>query len=1030
MTAGAGVNNSTGQLDMHVQTAGKINKPRNKVRRACNNCRKRKIKCTGLHPCASCEAYGCPCIFSPRGKGGNIVEMAASNNTNNCSSSSSNSSSSSGSGANGHPEVLPTPCSDSAVSHTSDHVESLPNITATNDYSTNKNGVYEDNSELETELLELEAALKQLESIRNPSDNILTAIESIQAQIDEVSLNWQPKINGDLFKQINQNASVPSEQHASIESLMLKNKYTDVVALTKYAIWSNNNPPANTNCTTSTTASGKNKTQYPLIDEFFGLYSAFEAFSFHGIGFCCKAFLNQDKSNVGITKDIKESLYITLRFFDMCFAHFKGNIVCIANPLESYLHGKRIPMPTTPSATTTPTTESPGSHTSGKINQNTNTKLMASVLIKMLPQPFVQSCTGKGNKDLLDIMYDDSAMFTVLLQMYESLKRATELFMMDVTDESVTVEITNGHVHKLLNLLDTEQLLMALTYSYYNSTINHYFNPETSLQYMDLLLSLMANQRWAHDKFGFGKVLSVAVQRAVMMGLSRWEYYVGIDESLAEKKRSKWWQLYCYEKDKCINSGLPSSINDALMTCMLPKCFRKVGFVDNKDFLNRVCTLTDRTCFDKLSLSDLIFYGDCALAQIYSGFERKVLFREEFTSIRNAALPPAIKKRRFAHVVSQFNETNRKFEAVQHHLSKLFEVARDPKKFQNFLSRDDIVRSLKFCLQYEYFLSIFLSTASNISSRFSTFTYDTQDVSDLVKKNLPAIHASWRRMTNTLLSFGDAYSMSKGFFRYCAVSVVVTSNIGCLMETLTAEDVTIILKVFKKMSKYSILTNNEQFNQVSESSLFKEYTRHMSFIAMMSRIFILKYTKRFNMTVEEFTGQLQVKEPQLIACTRDILDTKSQVYKYLLTPVQQSGFHISVRKLLKDLGVVGQQCEENEKGTPMAKMMDGCGMKNEGSVLSRSNSVFSTLRRNSPERVPHMGQSVNHPFTPNSNSASNVSVTSRNPNMGPPPDFMDLNGPDMEFPAYNLGTLDEFVKNSDLNDLYEALWSNLYPDQP
>lgn len=52
--------------------SGKIRKPRSKVSKACDNCRKRKIKCNGKFPCASCEIYSCECTFSTRQGGARI----------------------------------------------------------------------------------------------------------------------------------------------------------------------------------------------------------------------------------------------------------------------------------------------------------------------------------------------------------------------------------------------------------------------------------------------------------------------------------------------------------------------------------------------------------------------------------------------------------------------------------------------------------------------------------------------------------------------------------------------------------------------------------------------------------------------------------------------------------------------------------------------------------------------------------------------------------------------------------------------
>ena len=49
-----------------MSLTGRVRKPRSKVSKACDNCRKRKIKCNGKFPCASCEIYLCECTFTTR----------------------------------------------------------------------------------------------------------------------------------------------------------------------------------------------------------------------------------------------------------------------------------------------------------------------------------------------------------------------------------------------------------------------------------------------------------------------------------------------------------------------------------------------------------------------------------------------------------------------------------------------------------------------------------------------------------------------------------------------------------------------------------------------------------------------------------------------------------------------------------------------------------------------------------------------------------------------------------------------------
>lgn len=53
---------------LHSSMSGSSSTGRHRVTRACNNCRFRKVKCTGAIPCAQCNHLNLPCIFSSSNK--------------------------------------------------------------------------------------------------------------------------------------------------------------------------------------------------------------------------------------------------------------------------------------------------------------------------------------------------------------------------------------------------------------------------------------------------------------------------------------------------------------------------------------------------------------------------------------------------------------------------------------------------------------------------------------------------------------------------------------------------------------------------------------------------------------------------------------------------------------------------------------------------------------------------------------------------------------------------------------------------
>ncbi|CAL9737840.1 transcription factor Pdr1p [Monosporozyma servazzii] len=1117
---------------------------RNKVRKACDSCRKRKIKCTGTQPCSSCQAYNCECNFS--GKGSTNINTLKIETTpvNRSYSSQYNSSSPENIAnqsvpvANGYPQQnissirsqhdqqtnpsslegiqlnppssyasVPNPGYMNVNSSTSTQplqqeqplknvpvVDSCPfsrsellkNQTTTSTTSSEENndkdpgifkrnsGVYTNNTNVEKQISNLDIILSSLTALEdligNEQDSkavhVSEAIKSIKEQLAEINNNWQPQIDLNQYKEVNKRAV------KSMETYLLKNKYSETVPITKFAI-SGDKQLEQTLINSDANSLDDNAqlhiTQYPVVDEMFGLYSAYELFSLRGIGACFTKLIEKKEHCAGASKSMKETLYLTLRFFDMAMSHFHVNSVSIGNPIESYLQMKKIPIPQTPtsnsnsplaqgnstsssavnnqasfSSVSTANPLSPSGSTSsasGSSLSSVNTKALVAILIKMLPQPFVESHTGISNKQLLESMYDDVLMFKLLLEMYAVHIKSIDKFMREMSTgkdsnfsnynsmNNSTKTIKTADTHKMLNFADEGELLLALMYTYYNSTLYTYFNPDSSLEYLELLIRLLDEQLWTEDKHGYHKVLGSAIQRALTMGLSRWEYYVGLDEFYAERKRVVWWKLYCHEKGNSLKSGVTSVINDNIMTCLLPRCFRDLGFLDNRDFLERVTEVKRNEIFDHMSIDSLISYGKTAALQIYSEFHLKVLLNERYTSIRNASLPPRLKTERFREILEQSNITQKKLTAVKEQVKKLSEIAENPTLYESLLSKEEIIKAMKFCIYFGNIYSVVISTLDNLDARFS---FRVEDSSLSLMPHLLVLLDYWKSISQILLRFEDTYTINDSFFNYSTILIIMMTHVGELIAHLNLEDVVVIFKIFGRLSTFPIVTENEKYHQILDSNLFKSYCRTLSITALYCNMILKCFSNKKGIEEKDLVNSLRNIAPDILVLVEDCADPRAWPYRYLMRPVAKSGFHIKIKKMLKYIGVNDGLLEDKPLLRNNSVGQGATGLNNPNNVMMNHNSPVSTT---SFPKKPSLS-STRFSLTPTVSSTGSTLISDSNKSKsqdhligalptGQPQEFSAFDG-SIDTPAYNIGTLDEFVENNDLTDLYDALWGDLY----
>ncbi|CCF58937.1 hypothetical protein KAFR_0F03410 [Kazachstania africana CBS 2517] len=987
------------------QQEHKVTKPRIKVRQACDNCRKRKLKCTGKQPCSTCEAYSCDCIYSEKTtkrKKRTTKKKPSVTNPNSFINALSNA-----------PLKLEIPQSNTFEDGTPNtyvpksSTGSFSEITSLGTVDMlmppiikGDNALYEDDEDFQNELNSLETTFLQLKSLSStPDDTILNILNELENKIKKLVDERKPQIDQNKVA-LYQNSSTKS-----LETNLLKNKYSDTIHLTRFAIFSGS----------------KSEDQYtnpgqPLIDEMFGLYSPFQIFSFQGIGYSYQEHLKGCKVG-SISKDVKETLYLVLRFFDMCFLRISENSFSITNPLENYLKMKNIPV----SASNTPS-----STASTGIVENSS---IASILINKLPQPFVLSNTGVSTDHLLSLLNDNYSMFRTLLDMYDKHKKTFDEYMIEMTSGeklNCSYSFSNNETNTLLNFLDGEQLLLSLCYSYYNSTVHGFVSSDFQMSYLEELVRFISIEYWQQNYFAMDKVLSVALDKAMCAGLSRWEFYVGLDEQVAEKRRTLWWKLYYYEKVIASKRGIPSRINENVMNCLLPKNFRDAGFLDNREFIEKVTFVPRNAVFEKMSIKTIANYGELAILQIVSKFSNDVLFNERYTSIRNSSIPALAKVKLFKEVIEKFNEVILKFEAIKEQTSNLFEIATmSSDELRNFMTREEINTARTYSLIYEDSLAKLLSTIDNLEARLSCRPY-TKFQMAYVKRNYEMILSCWKRINRIVLNFEDSYFCVKTLFFYGTISVFMVMKIEDYAVAMEQEDVFSLMKVWNKLSSFHIIAKNEDYPQVSDSSLFKNFSRGLSFVSLSCRLTILKYCKSNSIEISDFVKAFQQSEPTLYAIPKMILDTKSLAYRYLLKPVEKSGFHLKFHKMLE--ASFGQK---NSLSTSN-NIQHNCGMgfsretskPNTPAYNALKGERFSDTNEQSPSANPGMKFSNETGYTETQSSyfiPNFQHVGLEQPRLD---SFLD---PDAFFSSYNLGTLDEFV-NSDMTDLCNILWSDLYPD--
>ncbi|GMM57209.1 drug-responsive transcription factor [Maudiozyma humilis] len=790
------------------------------------------------------------------------------------------------------------------------------------------NGLYEGDIEDVRDYNDLLETLKRLQAMPARTKNLERMLDDTRDKLNEITQNWQPKVNLEKLPDMLQSID-PIDALKSVETQLMINKYRSRVYLSRYSHWSLSNVqerPGASACTAGDpdhnakgddgvdaacnghhivppAKAGGYLSSVPLIDEIFGLYHPCEALSLRGIAYLTQKYSVLRPKEKGKDQIIRANVFLLLRFFDLCWLHMNEDRVSIANPLESYLqktHGFT-PAPSTSSmshaSATSPLNPSTGNIPSApstpKLN-NTNNKEMVATILNGLPPSFVEFLTPTIVHKLLSTLNDDLAMFRLLLQLCGDHKKKIEQQARWIKPDS-DGNVSARDLDRFDRLIGVHELLMALCYAYYNATM-YYLSHIDTLEYLELLLDMLDYESWAQEIYGFDKILNIAINCALKAGFSRWEYYVGFDEQTAERRRRVWWRLYMYDKKVMMNDSYLSGIDDSKVNCLLPREFRDLGFLDHNDYIKRVHHLPRSDKFDSMSLKSLVFYGRCGMYQVISHFYSEVLYNEKYTSIRNTAKPDEFRLKLIGELFARLRVFMMRFDKIKEQVGRLFEIAENvtEPRFDN-LSSEDKDAAVAFLFEYTAAYSLVTRVSINIGIRVSVFpkpAYLKEHVMTLSKTS----YEMWVKMNKTMVKLPTPYDLWNVLETYSFTFLLMITWMYDECAYIEHGDIVDVIRVFERLSELKdvFITNADCPRQTLKffSSLF-------SLFCVMSRILLTEYVGLDRMTSDAISEIFKDEGEHVVELVKIIFDGNSFCYQLLLTPLEESVFHTSIKKMLK-----------------------------------------------------------------------------------------------------------------------------------
>lgn len=909
----------------------RVTKSSSKVSRACDNCRRRKIKCTGKQPCSNCQAYQCHCEYSIRRGNGTIPATTPPKKT------------------------LPAHNSNPTDETHADSVKYL----------------YKDDSSEFKKISCLENCIEELESTMPPSPAVSELINKMKSQISEIESNLKPQIDA--------HSVCSYKGNNSIETELLKNRYTDQVWLTRFSI-------------VHLKGSSANQMGQPLIDSIFGMYCPALSLSLKGIGSLFKK-LHQITHDKAGERALKETLYIVLRFFDMCLVNFDKSSEMWSTPIEFYF-----------------SVVSPQPIEDKRVSIKKLFSQVPDFLFSKCAKeyPCFESCIELSQITHRTMTSEERfkvfRWIVALLKIHHKEFRAT-IFLATggamLPNQAATLFSKFSHVEEILSTLSFEFFLST---SYIEGGV---------FEYLETLLDLIESQYWIEEFHVLPRLLSTAILYARDMGLNRWEFYVGLDEEVAEKRRTVWWKCYGWDKYISINTGKEPMIHDSTISCLYPNCCRKAGFIDPDEMLESIHKLLVPL---DMELYELLQYAHIALSRIVGDFYCNVLYNQKYTDFRNHAKPEKLRQELLVQLVEDIAKFRARHAAIKVQSAKIFEFI--SYYSQTTPSSPQTMKQFSYATQlslfYEFCLVGCLTSVDHLIARF-TIKKVPAFLRVCMHENKKYIHKAWNNAIS--LSIGNKHIclVWQNLRFLCFITLTVLTEYFTYYKKIAKEELILALQIAKILDKNDVFfmgvsSDFYDKNGVWKNRIEREFLKQRVFFQILARFILQLYLNNVDLSVDEFIRTIIEENPTLADTAKELLNARSQNFKPCLVSREKSGFHVELRRVLEHENVVVTN-RENSKSPE------------KGSQLSTRNGLNSGIDLvKTTAGVPHENN-----VTSSANEGvildfvSPVSNTERTSTL-----LNDVSGPPLD--VFNLGTLDDFVNNGDTFDVCNALWDDFYMD--
>lgn len=602
------------------------------------------------------------------------------------------------------------------------------------------------------------------------------------------------------------------------------------------------------------------------LPPFFGDYNADSFISKPGLELVFEEILKSN-SNFEIIpeREIKETLFLVLKFVQYYLSCGNMAIDIFTEPFEYY--GNNL-LPELDKI----------SKTSEKL-LFLYSKIPSNLIDETLKQyPKFKDIHNNVKKYITEPSYSPTLLqFTVLLNKTHQSTYQKEILSFFVFKEQLTdlgkeePEVFN--YSRNLAFFEVEDILLIF-FIYFLEKAR--YSSSESLDFIESVLLKFEQMFTFQCKTVSYEILSTLVKSVREIGLHKFEYYLEIDEAMAEKQRKLFWKCIYWETSIQVGYGMPPLFSLNLTTCLLPKIFIDLGVMTIED-LKWFLLNEGYKCMFNVEIQEEFELLNTSLAIIISEFMQEVLFNRKYTGINSFLKTEKHRDMLLKSLIADIENYNRFSTVFKVLIDNIYRKLLNMEMSRNLGEESTKLTYLKYLANASIFRSYMLTSSISLLIRVKTTAKDQKSgerANDLIDVYAQLVMTNELNTLNIILIAEKAAFFLKSFD---AISKCL-SNITCMAsyfkKSISSEVFINIVRLhkiqrmtFEKLINKDVYANKDTIHRIpSFANLFCHRLR------LASRIIAQLFMSQRSLNKVKLKEFFRLKLSQFISDTKELAE--------------------------------------------------------------------------------------------------------------------------------------------------------------